>query len=174
MNHSVRTFALALPLLASLAPGSLPRRDGSDAVARIAESTAQPTRGRKTRVVILGIVEHSAQLIGEPNGPGVLASFLSMVNPEAICIERPPEQAARGDYYEFTYEVQGIILPYVASHPTAVCPIDWMPSVDDQRLVFGFDLDVPPEVRPRSGFQTFTTFADSSLLHVDLFGADDT
>lgn len=124
-----------------------------------------------TRVAILG-VEHAAQLVSERDQPGVLAAFLEQLAPDAVCIERPPEQAARNDYYEYTYEVQGVILPYAATHAVAVCPIDWMPPVEDARLGFGVDLDTPLELRREQGFQGFLSFPDKAALQRDFFAAD--
>ncbi|MBO9873607.1 hypothetical protein J7370_09385 [Xanthomonas sp. D-93] len=124
-----------------------------------------------TRVAILG-VEHAAQLVSERDQPGVLAAFLEQLAPDALCIERLPEQAARGDYYEYTYEVQGVILPYAAAHPVALCPIDWMPPVEDARLGFGVDLDTPLELRRAQGFQGFLAFPDKAALQRDFFAAD--
>jgi hypothetical protein len=137
-----------------------------------AQNSTVPPDSSRTRVIVLG-VEHSAQLVSEADRPGLLAAFIEQLHPNAICIERPPEQAARRDFYEFTYEVQGVILPYVASHPTEVCPIDWMPSTDDQMLAFGTDLDRPPEIRPRQGYLGFLTFPDTQALKTDFLAADD-
>lgn len=125
----------------------------------------------RTRVIILG-VDHSAQLVSEKDQPAVLAAFISALDPDAVCIERPPEQAARRDYYEFTYEVQGVVLPYVASHDVEVCPVDWMPPVEDQLLGFGVNLDDPLEVRREQGFQGFLTFSDPKTLTRDFFASD--
>lgn len=126
----------------------------------------------KARVTILG-VDHTAQLVAERDQPGMLAAWLDIVKPAAVCIERPPEQAARQDYYEFTYEIQGIILPWAKSNTTELCPIDWMPPVEDQLLGFGLDLDTPLEVRKAEGFQGFLTFPDRKILDWDFFSADD-
>src|SRR5687768_3197498 len=84
-------------------------------------------------VVILG-VSHSAMLVSESASPAVLRAFIGRVKPDAICIERPPEQFARNSHYEFTYEIQQIAVPYAREHDMALCPFDWMPSVDDQML----------------------------------------
>lgn len=137
-----------------------------------AASAPNATIGAKTRVVILG-VDHSAQLVSPANSPGLLTAFIDRVRPDAICIERPPEQTARRDFYEFTYEVQGVVLPYAAAHRTELCPIDWMPSLEDQKLAFGADLDEPPEIRPWQGFQGFLVFPDPKALKTDIFAADD-
>ena len=134
-------------------------------------SLAQAQEAR-TRVTILG-VEHAAQLVAEKDQPGMLAAWLDLVKPAAVCIERPPEQASRQDYYEFTYEIQGVVLPWAAKNATELCPIDWMPPVDDQLLGFGLDLDTPLEVRKTQGFQGFLTFPDRKILDWDFFSADD-
>jgi len=131
--------------------------------------TAKP----RTKLIVLGVVDHSGQLVSPMNSPGMLAAFIDKVHPDAICIERPPEEASRNDYYEFTYEVQGVILPYAAQHHNQICPVDWMPPVEDQKLVFGRDLDVPPEIRPRQGSSAFVSFPDPKSLKTDLFAADD-
>jgi hypothetical protein len=102
----------------------------------------------------------------------MVTAFIDRVHPDAICIERPPAEAARNDFYEFTYEVQGIVLPYAAAHRTELCPVDWMPPVEDQKLGFGRDLDVPPEIRPK-GPQGFVFFPDPKSLKADIFAADD-
>ncbi|KTE16617.1 hypothetical protein [Sphingopyxis sp. H115] len=126
----------------------------------------------RARIAILG-VDHAAQLVAEKDQPGMLAAWLDLVRPAAVCIERPPEQASRQDYYEFTYEVQGIILPWAASNPAEICPIDWMPPLDDQLLGFGVDLDAPPEIRKPQGFQGFLAFPDRKILDWNFFAADD-
>ena len=118
---------------------------------QVSEAPQSPV---KTRVIVLG-VDHSNQLVSPLNQPGFLAAFIEKARPSAVCIERTPELAARWNFYEFTYEIQAIVLPYLANHPTDICPIDWMPPVEDQKLVFGTDLDAPPEFRPQGGFLTF-------------------
>ena len=132
---------------------------------------AQADEGR-TRLAILG-VDHAAQLVAENDQPGMLAAYLDLVKPAAVCIERPPEQASRQDFYEFTYEVQGIILPWAAKSGTTICPIDWTPPMDDQLLGFGIDLDTPPEIRKTQGFQGFLTFPERKILDWDFFAAED-
>lgn len=133
---------------------------------QIAKTTSSSA---KTRVIVLG-VNHSDQLVSPLNQPGLLTAFIEKLHPSAICVERPPELAARGDFYEFTYEVQGIVLPYAAAHPVDICPIDWMPPVEDQKMAFGGDLDVPPEVRPQS---SFLTFPDPSSINEGFFAGED-
>jgi len=124
-----------------------------------------------TRVIVLG-VDHAAQLVAKGDQPGALAAFIKALAPDAVCIERPPEQAARGDHYEFTYEIQGVILPLAAEKGVDLCPMDWMPPVEDQQLAFGLDLEAPPEIRPQSGFRGFLSFADPATLKRDLFDGD--
>ena len=131
---------------------------------------AGPTASR-TRVVILG-VSHSAQLVAESYQPAEFRAFFDRLHPDAVTVERPPEQFARGDQYEFTYEIQSIVLPYARAHHLPVFPVDWMPPLDDQLLGWGSDLDRPPVVRPRSGFQGFLVFADTATRHLPLFFAD--
>lgn len=126
----------------------------------------------RTKVAILG-VDHAAQLVSERDQPAMLAAYLELVKPAAICIERPPAPAARGDFYEYTYEVQGVILPYAKAHPTPLCPIDWMPPIEDQKLGFGLDVETPPEIRKAQGFQGFLTFPDQKALAWDFFAAED-
>ncbi|MBB4654169.1 hypothetical protein GGR73_000668 [Xanthomonas sp. F14] len=127
---------------------------------------------KTTRVVVLG-VDHAAQLIAPNDSPAILTAFLRRVKPDAICIERSPEAFARNDYYEFTYEVQDVIVPFARSNGIDLCPIDWEPPTDDARLGFGMDLDAVPEVRPVTGFQQFLVFNQPSQLTRTLFHADD-
>jgi hypothetical protein len=140
---------------------------------------AQPTSTRgstgpdlaRTTLVILG-VEHSAQLVGRSYHPGYLRAFFDRVHPAAICVERSPEEFARGDYYEFTYEVQHVAVPYARERGIDLCPIDWLPSRDDERLAFGrLEVVDPPAVRPSAGFQTFLTIDSLAARHT-LFFAD--
>src|SRR5579871_6076772 len=56
--------------------------------------TAKP----RTKLIVLGVVDHSGQLVSPMNSPGMLAAFIDKVHPDAICIERPPEEASRNDY----------------------------------------------------------------------------
>jgi hypothetical protein len=137
----------------------------------VASTTTIRNAPSRTRVIVLG-VNHSAQLVAEADQPAALAAYISAVAPDAICVERPPEQAARRDFYEFTYEVQGIVLPYAAKHKVELCPVDWMPPVEDEILAFGINIDEPPEIRPASDFQGFLTFPDPKALKRDLFDAD--
>ncbi|MGV3482348.1 MAG: hypothetical protein ACO1O3_20520 [Sphingobium sp.] len=124
-----------------------------------------------TRVIVLG-VEHAAQLVARADQPGALAAFAKSLAPDAICIERAPEQFARGDHYEFTYEIQGVLLPLALETGADICPFDWMPPVEDQKLALGLDLETPPELRPQSGFRGFLSFPEPAILKRDLFDAD--
>ncbi|HEY0594197.1 hypothetical protein, partial [Sphingopyxis sp.] len=65
------------------------------------------------------------------------------------------------------------ILPWAAKSGAEICPIDWMPPIDDQLLGFGLDLDAPPETRKAQGFQGFLTFPDRKILDWDFFSAED-
>ncbi len=126
----------------------------------------------KTTVVVLG-VDHASQLVARNDRPALLAAFLAHAKPDAICIERSPEAFARNDYYEFTYEVQDVVVPFARRNGIDLCPIDWEPPVEDARLGFGLDLGTAPELRPASGFQQFLSFPSPSHLTRDLFHADD-
>jgi hypothetical protein len=126
----------------------------------------------KTTVVVLG-VDHASQLVARNDRPALLAAFLAHAKPDAICIERSPEAFARNDYYEFTYEVQDVVVPFARRNGIDLCPIDWEPPVEDARLGFGMDLGTAPELRPASGFQQFLSFPSPSHLTRDLFHADD-
>ncbi len=126
---------------------------------------------RTTTVVILG-VDHSAQLVGRAYHPGYFRAFFERVRPSALCVERSPDEFARNDYYEFTYEAQYVAVPYARRHGIDVCPVDWLPTQDDLRLAFGrLEVAEPPPVRAASGFQGFLAM-DSSSLRRTLFFAD--
>lgn len=124
-----------------------------------------------TTVVVLG-VSHTAQLVAESYQPAWFRAFYDRVKPAAFAIERSPEQFARNDHYEFTYEIQYLTLPYARAHGIPTHPVDWYPSLDDQLLGFGIDVDAPPLLRAKSGFQGFLTFPDSSSLRETFFYAD--
>ena len=124
-----------------------------------------------TTVIVLG-VEHAAQLVGRAYHPGYFRAFFDRVRPAAICVERSPEEFARGDYYEFTHEVQHIAVPYARAKGLELCPIDWLPSRDDERLAFGrLEVVELPAVRQPRGFQGFLVL-DSAALRRTLFYAD--
>ena len=126
-----------------------------------------------TEVMILG-VDHTAQLINRRQQPAALRSFFASVDPAAICIERSPERFARGDHYEFTYEIQEVIVPWARKTETSLCPFDWLPQPEDTALAFGIDdLERPPLLRRPSGFQGFLAFPDPRSRAAGLFLADE-
>lgn len=125
-----------------------------------------------TRVIVLG-VDHAAQLVSEADQPAVLAAFIDQVAPDAICIERAPEAFARNDHYEFTYEIQDVVVPMARARRIALCPFDWMPPDEDERLGFGMSVSQPLEVRRASGFQGFLAFPDAAARTRRFFHADD-
>lgn len=125
----------------------------------------------RTTVIVLG-VDHAAQLVSSDDSPATLAAFLARAKPDAICIERSPAAFARNDYYEFTYEVQDIVVPYARQQGIDLCPMDWEPSTEDAKLGFGMDLEAVPELRPAQGFQQFLSFPQPAQLQRDLFHAD--
>lgn len=126
----------------------------------------------RTKVIVLG-VDHAAQLVSPADSPAHLAAFLERAAPDAICIERSPEAVARNDYYEFTYEVQDLVVPFARRNGIALCPIDWEPPAEDAKLGFGMDLSAVPEIRPQSGFQQFLAFPQPAQLSRTLFHADE-
>ncbi|MBX9401925.1 hypothetical protein K4L06_11445 [Lysobacter sp. BMK333-48F3] len=136
-----------------------------------AAPTPAPGAAAATRVIVLG-VDHGVQLVSERDRPAALDAFLDRARPDAICIERTPEAFARGDFYEFTYEAQDVAVPFARRHGIALCPIDWEPPVEDQKLGFGLALDAPPELRPLKGFMGFLSFGQEALQR-DFFHADD-
>lgn len=136
--------------------------------AQIPERLKQP----KTKLLILG-VGHSTQLVAESYQPAVLRAFIDRVKPDAICIERSPQEFARNDYYEFTYEQQYLAVPYAREHKIPLYPVDWLPPSDDSLLAFNLaDLEKPLFVRGPSGFLGFMNFADKSDLTTTLFFAE--
>ena len=122
-----------------------------------------------TRVVILG-VGHSTQLVVEAQRPAALRAFFDRVAPDVIAVERSPEEFARGDHYEFTYEIQHLALPYAHERGLPVYPIDWIPSKDDMLLGFGVDLEAVPFLR--GGGQGFLAFPAPDETDLPLFFAD--
>jgi hypothetical protein len=143
----------------------------SAAQAAHSTSPTRPVPGR-TRLIVLG-VSHSGQLVSSSYQPAVFRAFFDRVKPAAICIERDPDDYARHDFYEFTYEQQNIVVPWTANAHVPVFPVDWLPSPDDQLLVWNTpDISAPPFLRNPSGFGGFITFDDSSDLKQDLFFAE--
>jgi hypothetical protein len=115
-----------------------------------------------TSVIVLG-VDHSTQLVARGDQPAALDAFLERAKPDAICVERAPDAFARNDFYEFTYEVQSVVLPYAQRNRIDLCPVDWEPPREDQLLGFGIDLEMVPELRPTKGFQQFLSFPPATL-----------
>ncbi|HEX6134799.1 MAG TPA: hypothetical protein VFZ24_12600 [Longimicrobiales bacterium] len=124
-----------------------------------------------TEVVILG-VSHSAMLVAESYQPAVFRAYMDRVDADAICIERSPEEFARGSHYEFTYEIQDIAVPYARERRIELCPFDWLPADEDQALAYGISLEEPPFVRGPQTWMNFVTFGDSTELERDLFYAE--
>lgn len=139
------------------------------AAALLAAGAAAQDVTDPARVVILG-VGHSTQLVSEAQQPAALWAFFDRVAPDVIAVERSPEEFARGDHYEFTYEIQHVALPYARERGVPVYPVDWIPSKDDMLLGFGLDLESPPFIR--SGWQGFLAFPDSADLRTPLLFAD--
>lgn len=127
----------------------------------------------KPAITILGVT-HTGQLMSAAQQPAALRSFVERVNPNALLIERSPEEYARGDFYEFTYEQQFVLVPFAKQHNIPIHPIDWLPKEDDIRLAFGVqDLEVPAFTRSPTGFWGFTSFSDSSVLEQSLYYAEE-
>ncbi|MEP7346534.1 MAG: hypothetical protein ABI877_14785, partial [Gemmatimonadaceae bacterium] len=133
--------------------------------------TRPPAPAATTRVIVLG-VNHSIQLVSPQAQPAAFRAFFDRVAPDGIAIERDPDSFARGDHYEFTYEIQYLTVPYAREAKIPLFPVDWIPPVEDQLLAFGLDLDRPPPLRPAAGFQGFLTFPDTGAIHTSLFFAD--
>jgi hypothetical protein len=73
-------------------------------------------------LVILGIVEHSAQLVAESYQPAVFSAFFQRVQPDIICVEGSPHEFLRGDYYEYSYELQHVAVPFAREEGIPVFP----------------------------------------------------
>lgn len=140
---------------------------GACACAHAAAAGAAPTK-----LVVLG-VDHAAQLVSEHDQPGMLLAFLDRLAPAAVCVEREPAAFARNDHYEFTYEIQDLVLPHARKHGLEICPFDWEPPHADQLLGFGVDLGAPAELRPAGGFQGLLAFPEPAALQRRLFHAED-
>jgi hypothetical protein len=139
------------------------------------ERLEQPPQAQpavQTRIVVLG-VSHSKQLVSPSYQPALFRAFFDRVGPAAICIERSPNEYARGSFYEFTYEQQDLAEPYAREHGISLYPIDWLPAQEDTLLAFGLaDLEEPPFVRNPTGFRGFLSFDQTSDLATGLFYAD--
>lgn len=128
--------------------------------------------GQKSKVVVLG-VGHSSQLINYHQQPAAIRAFINKVKPSAICIERAPEEFAKNDFYEFTYEQQYLTIPYSIENKIPLHPIDWMPPESDTELGFGIkNLEVPRFIRQKEGFLGFTTFSEKKDFEDSLYFAD--
>jgi hypothetical protein len=126
-----------------------------------------------TRVVILG-TDHSPQLVAETYQPAIFRAFFRRVQPDAICIEHPPEEYARGDfrYGQYAYEKHHIALPWAREQRIPVYPIDWLPTADDQALVWGVkDLEATPFIRQDGTYSQFLSFREEQL-GLELFFAE--
>ncbi len=132
---------------------------------------AQPAKAESTRIVILGVT-HSGQLVDEAQGPGMMRAYFERVRPDAIAVERDPQSFARNDFYEFTYEAQSIAVPWAREHRLPVYPVDWLPPTEDQRLMFGIDVESPPPIRAAGGLGAFMSFDDPGDLARPLLYAD--
>jgi hypothetical protein len=124
-----------------------------------------------TRVVILGVAHAGAQFASPWQQPAAFRLFIDRVRPDGIAIERSPEEYARGDFYEFTFEQQDIVVPYARERRIPLHPVDWLPREDDMELAFGVDITRPPAIRPVRGFQTFDTLP-AEQLRARLFFAE--
>jgi hypothetical protein len=129
---------------------------------------AQPA---PTRVVVLGVT-HSGQLVDAAQRPGAIRALMARIHPDAVAVERDPQSFARNDFYEFTFEAQSIAVPWARELGLPVYPIDWLPPVEDQRLLFGIDVETPPLIRAPDGLGAFMAFADPTELRQPLFYAD--
>ena len=132
-----------------------------------------PCQNVKPAFVVLGVT-HSAQLVNSGEQPAALRAFMNRVKPDAILIERSPEEFARDDYYEFTYEQQYVTIPFARQKKIPLFPFDWLPKEEDLLLAFRTkDLEVPAFTRNPSGFWGFSVFSDSSVLNRSLYYAED-
>jgi hypothetical protein len=158
--HPPRAFRRASPRLA-LALLAV----GVSSGARAAPSPAP------TRVVILGVTHSGAQLVSRWQQPAAFRAFIDRVRPDGICIERAPDEFARNDFYEFTFEQQDIVVPYARERRIPLHPIDWLPREDDIVLALGIDISKPPMIRPEKNFQAFETLP-AAQLQARLFFAE--
>lgn len=120
--------------------------------------------------MILGVLHGGAQFVSPWQQPAAIRAFIDRVHPDGIAIERSPEEYARGDFYEFTFEQQDIVVPYARERRIPLHPVDWLASSDDLELAFGVDISRPPAIRPPTGFQSFETQPAEQLRALLLFG----
>lgn len=120
----------------------------------------------KTNLIVLG-VDHSLQLASEMCHPGIMKSYFEAVKPDVICIERDAESYKNNDFYEFTYEIQEIAIPYANNKGLTIYPFDWVPSQNDQKLAWGIKDILTPKL-VRDSFLTFSKDAlDCDLLFAE-------
>lgn len=169
----------ALAICAAISPiGRAPAAHPSFHAADVPGPTGRRFAGGSARerapttVVVLG-VDHSAQLAGHAYHPGYLRAFFDRLRPDALCIEQPPEEFARNVFYfEAAYEQPYVAVPYARRHGIELCPVDWIPSRDDERLAFGrTEVVDPPPIRAPRDFQGFLVLDSAALRHT-LFYAD--
>ncbi|RUO42590.1 hypothetical protein [Idiomarina aquatica] len=125
-------------------------------------SLAKETHDEKAEVIILG-VSHSAQLFVKEYRPAVLRAWLAAAEPDVIAVELTQERFNSGNYYDFTHEIQGIIIPFADELGVSLQPFDWEPTAQDSQLMFGFDLFHTPLIRPSAGWRSFLSFSDEEL-----------
>ena len=102
MNSMFKALAMAAMLLAGTASSALDEPENT-----------------RTEVIILG-VEHGLQLVNPRHQPAALRAFFNAVEPDAICVERSPLRFSRGDHYEFTYEIQDVIVPWARENSVSL------------------------------------------------------
>ena len=125
-------------------------------------------------MVVLG-VDHSAQLVSRQYQPAVFTAFFNRVKPAAICIERGIPTTTRVAV-STSSPTSSRTSPCRTSRRTGVplFPIDWMPSADDQQLVWGVsNISTPGLLRRPSGFHGFLVFDKPADLHRTLSFGDD-
>jgi hypothetical protein len=86
-------------------------------------SLAKETHDEKAEVIILG-VSHSAQLFVKEYRPAVLRAWLAAAEPDVIAVELTQERFNSGNYYDFTHEIQGIIIPFADELGVSLQPFD--------------------------------------------------
>ncbi len=125
-----------------------------------------------TKLVVLG-TDHSAQLVAESYQPAVFRAFFDRAHPDAMCIERPPEEYLRDGYYaEYGYEARYLAPRWARERGIAIYPIDWVLPADDQWLVWGVpDVDGPPFLRTAGYVRSLMHFGEEAH-HLDLFFAE--
>jgi len=127
-------------------------------------SLVKANESEKAEVVILG-VSHSAQLFVQDYRPAILRGWLANASPDVIAVELTPSRFDSKNYYDFTYEIQGVVIPFANEFGIGLAPFDWEPAKKEGRLMFGFDLFHTPTIRPSRGWRSFLSFTgDESEL----------